>query len=208
VNEIAKNLKSAQEIADAEGISRQAILDRFKKDGINPAVPSKTGGAGGSGEPALYDYSACKLALASAKQGKIVKTLNECGKQMVLTDTIKALDEDDSKESLQAIFANAAGFVAMLNKKAEKLNSRNTALELEIEELKKQLDISTSCATIETYAINAGLPVSRQKAGMITRELHKRNLKDEGKVPSKFDPSLSATVWRIDILDENIDLFE
>jgi len=207
----SKKLYTRRELCEAWGYTTTQFDDRKQKYGWEPV--SKAVPAGGTKPELLYDKEACedlekekrlleeeerRLSLTQRKANGLAEDV----KGAVMTLEIEKLDSDDSDEGIKACMVNAAGFMAMLNRKIERLNDKNKALSEQVQRLECELDIAAGQMTVETYAIRVlGSPVSRATASKITRWLHKQGHEDLGKVLSKTDPGMMATVWSIKQLD-------
>jgi len=203
-----KKLYTQRELCEIWNISEQQFDRRKQKYEWKPIEGKSTGG-----RPALlYDKETCeeleRLFLGKEEESRkslIVNKVNnlpETVKGAVMTLEIEKLDADDSDEGIKACMTNAAGFMAMLNRKIERLNDKNKALSEKVQKLECELDIASDKMTCETYALRVlGRPIQRKTAAKITRRLHREGYEDSGKVPSKADPNMFATLWSTKCLD-------
>jgi len=212
-----KALKSEQklftrkELCEIWGLSEDQFDRRKEKYGWKPtskAILDK------SDKPVfLYDKDECEEIERANRAEEETKSrfalthrkanaLSEEIKGAVMSQEIERLDNDDSEASLDACITNAVGFMAMLNRKIERLRDKNHSLQNENTKLLGELDERKDQMTVETYAIMVlGKKINRQSASRITRHLHTHGYKDLGRIPSKYDNNMPATVWNVELLD-------
>ena len=208
-----QELLTQAEIAERIGKSIATVSRLISEIGLEPVIPAQSTQAGIM--PARYDFGILQKAqndLQNAKdrerhtlalEKEIEKTSLEA-KNLVIRQSIESLQKNHSSEAVQAKLANAVGFMQMLVEELDfqqKEASRVPILEDRVNYLEKELDIASDKMTVETYAIKKGHTVTRQVASSITRQLHKAGYKDLGKIPSKYDNNMPATVWDINALD-------
>jgi hypothetical protein len=192
---------TVNQIAEKQHVSVSTVKRWIQDNNIQPLTEANTR----AGVPATYDYQSIIETVAVLKMERLETLLKDEGTVSdVCQYVVSEMRQDKSKEGTEAILANALGFMQMMTERIRELQEQadeNVTLRGEVDKLTRQLDISTSVCTVETYAINHGYKVSRHQAGMITRALHDLGYVDDGKVPSKYDNCLPATVWKVEILD-------
>ncbi len=201
---------TVDQLAQYFEVSVNTIRRRLEKLGIEPDVKGCHGGDGLGGSMAsTYQFRKIRDGFSEFE----AKTVSADAKAVILHDAIENLRNDDSKQATEAIMANTLGFMQMLYERLQKQEDTVEQLEQQVEvlaednqELSKELDISTSVCTVETYAINHRLTCTRTQAGVITKKLKALGYMSDGKVPSKYDNNLPATVWKIEILDKAYEL--
>jgi FtsZ-binding cell division protein ZapB len=221
---VEKGLLTMQEIANMIGKSVATVSNMLREFGQEPVVESQNLGDLNGKTPALYDFRIfnenykVKNAKIEEKKAialqKTVDSLSPIEKGAVIRNGIQELDDDHSPEAVDAKIANAMGFMGMLAKELEYQKNKNVALEqsnetleannnlleYENDNLKTELDLSETKMTVETFAIRKGKPISRKDAASVTRRLHKAGYIDLGKIPSKYDNNMPATLWHKDHL--------
>jgi len=176
----SKDLRSIKQMAEEFETTPHTVLEHCQALGLEPAVPSEVTSKGKT--PALYSEEAyLKLksqrmgaaAHSLARQRKHVNALSTEEKSTVMHDYIAQLSEDESKESTEAMLANAVGFMAMLKDRLEKVHTRNEALEAQVETLECKLDESEAWFSLEKFNEMHQLGKSCQQLSAISRRLGK-----------------------------------
>ncbi len=165
-------LLTQAQMAERLGVSVATVSRRIEALGLTPAVEKANLGKSKGWQPALYSleqFSICKqqqVKIEDEKQRAIKKASDltkPMVKQHILKEYVQHLDEDDSLESAEEVLANAAGFIAMFVKKADRfrqeclekdkkialLEDDNRRLTHELENVNVLLDLSASYASVK-----------------------------------------------------------